>query len=324
MKKYKHLTLEERYQIYAYKKSGWTNSAIADEIGIHKSNVGRELKRNVSGRGYRPNHAEKLAVERRKGKAQVKISEQTWEEIATSLVENQWSPEQISGKREVEGRQKVSHEWIYRRIYRDKKEGGELYTHLRSQKKRRKRYGGYSTRGGLVNQVSIEERPSVVDEKSRLGDWELDTIIGKGHQGAIVTIVERKSKLVRMQKVENRTGELTRQAICKKLKGLEVKTLTADNGKEFSEHEKIAEQLKADFYFCHSYSSNERGLNENTNGLIRQYFAKKSEFDKITSKDIKQVEDKLNNRPRKTLNYQTPNEVYVKELEQLRKVALTT
>lgn len=324
MKKYEHLTLEKRYQIYAYKKSGWSNSAIAEMIGVHKSNIGRELKRNVSGRGYRPNYADKLAAGRRKEKDRVKISEQTWEEIETALVENQWSPEQISGKREIEGQQKVSHEWIYRRIYQDKKKGGELYTHLRSRKKRKKRYGSYSARGGLVNQVSIEERPLIVDQKSRLGDWELDTIIGKAHQGAIVTIVERKSKLLRMEKVEKRTGELTEQAICRQLQDLDVKTLTADNGKEFSEHEKIAERLKADFYFCHPYSSNERGLSENTNGLIRQYFAKKSEFDKITDEDIKKVEDKLNNRPRKTLNYQTPNEVYFKKQEQLHKVALTT
>lgn len=324
MKKYKHLTLEQRYQIYASKKSGWTNSAIADELGVHKSNIGRELKRNLSGRGYRPQHADKLAVSRQKEKVQVKISAETWTEIEADLVENEWSPEQISGKREVGGRQKVSHEWIYQRIYRDKRKGGELYKHLRNQKKRKKRYGTNSKRGSLVNQISIEERPKIVAEKSRIGDWELDTIIGKGHQGAIVTIVDRKSKLLRMEKIEKKTGDLTKEAICKQLQGLEVETLTSDNGKEFSEHAQIAKQLKAGFYFCHPYRSCERGLNENTNGLIRQYFPKKTEFAKITDEEIKKVEDKLNNRPRKTLGYQTPNEVYFKEQEQLRKVALTT
>jgi IS30 family transposase len=324
MKLYKHLTREQRYQIYAFKKSGWTNAAIGDELGVHKSSIGRELKRNHSKRGYRPKQADKLAVERRKGKVQVKITDQTWREIEADLVEQEWSPEQISGRRELAAKQKISPEWIYQRIYKDKRKGGELYRHLRSQKKRKKRYGTNSKRGGLVNQVSIEKRPSIVDHKTRIGDWELDTIIGKGHQGAIVTIVDRKSKLLRMEKVEKKTGELTKKAICKKLKGFEVKTLTADNGKEFSDHEKIAKQLNAGFYFCHPYTSNERGLNENTNGLIRQYFPKKTEFDKITDNDIKLVEDKLNNRPRKTLGYQTPNEVYFKEQEQLRKVALTT
>lgn len=324
MKNYKHLTLEQRYQIYAFKKSGWTNTKIGKELGIHKSSVGRELKRNVSKRGYRPKYADKLAVRRQKEKVVTKISEQTWAEIEADLVEKEWSPEQISGRRELAGKQKVSAEWIYHRIYKDKRNTGELYLHLRSQKKRKKRYGSYSKRGGLVNQVSIEERPQIVEEKSRIGDWELDTVIGKGHLGAIVTMVDRKSKLLQMKKIEKRTGSLTKETICRKLADLEVKTLTSDNGKEFAEHEEIAKKLKASFYFCHPYRSCERGLNENTNGLIRQYFPKKTEFDKITDEEIKIVEEKLNNRPRKTLGYQTPNEVYFKEQEQLHKVALAT
>jgi len=176
----------------------------------------------------------------------------------------------------------------------------------------------------LVNQISIEMRPFVVDQKSRLGDWELDTVIGKGHRGAMVTMTERKSKLLRIKKVGQKTGKLVGTAICQKLAGWQVHTLTSDNGREFSDHEKIAAKLAASFYFCHPYSSWERGLNENTNGLIRQYFPKKMEFDKITCWQIREVEKKLNNRPRKTLNYQTPNEVYFKEQAQLRKVALTT
>lgn len=324
MKNYKHLTLEQRYQIYAFKKSGWTNTEIGNEIGIDKSNIGRELKRNISGRGYRPKYADKMAVSRQKGKVVTKISDQTWLEIEADLVEQEWSPEQISGRRNLAGQQKVSPEWIYQRISKDKRNNGELYLHLRSQKKRKKRYGSYAKRGGLVNQVSIEERPQTVEEKNRIGDWELDTVIGKGHLGAIVTMVDRKSKLLRMKKVGKRTGSLTKAAICSKLEDLEVETLTSDNGKEFSEHEEISKKLKAGFYFCHPYRSCERGLNENTNGLIRQYFPKKTEFDKITDEDIKTVEEKLNNRPRKTLGYQTPNEVYFKEQEQLRKVALAT
>ena len=324
MKNYKHLTLEQRYQIYAFKKSGWTNTEIGNEIGVHKSSVGRELKRNISRRGYRPKYADKMAVSRQIGKAVTKISDKTWLEIEADLVGKEWSPEQISGRRQLAGHQKVSPEWIYHRIYKDKRNSGELYLHLRSHKKRKKRYGSYSKRGGLVNQVSIEERPKIVEEKRRIGDWELDTVIGKGHLGAIVTMVDRKSKLLRMKKVRKRTGKLTKAAICKKLEDLEVETLTSDNGKEFAEHEEIAKKLKAGFYFCHPYRSCERGLNENTNGLIRQYFPKKTEFDKITDEDIKIVEEKLNNRPRKTLGYQTPNEVYFKEQEQLRKVALTT
>ena len=185
-------------------------------------------------------------------------------------------------------------------------------------------YGVTDRRGALVNQISIEQRPSVVDQKSRIGDWELDTVIGKAHHGAIVSMTERKSKLLRITKVARKTGKLVGQAICRKLAGFQVHTLTSDNGREFSEHEKVAEKLAASFYFCHPYSSWERGLNENTNGLLRQYFPKQTELAKISHWQIRHVERKLNNRPRKTLNYQTPNEVYFKEQEQLRKVALTT
>lgn len=323
MKKYKHLTLGERYQIYAFKKSGWLNSQIAEELGVDKTTIGRELRRNLSGRGYRPKHADKLAVGRRKGKAQKRISVATWTAIEAAL-ELDYSPEQISGRRSLEGTESVSHEWIYRHIYRDKANGGKLYLHLRSQKKRKKRYGKNSRRGTLSNQISIEKRPLIVANKSRLGDWEVDSVIGKSHQGAIVTMVERKSKLLRMEKVDHQTAELTKAAICKSLSNLEVKTITSDNGKEFARHQEIAECLEADFYFCHPYSSWERGINENTNGLVRQYFPKPMKFATMTEQDIKLAEDKLNNRPRKTLGYQTPNEVYFKEQKELCKVALTS
>ena len=163
-----------------------------------------------------------------------------------------------------------------------------------------------------------------MDEKSRLGDWEVDSVIGKGHQQSIVTMVERKSKLLRMKKIDHKTGSLTRDAICAELNEFVVKTITSDNGKEFSEHEDIAQQLQANFYFCHPYSSWERGINENTNGLIRQYFPKQTEFAKITEMDIQAAQEKLNHRPRKTLGYLTPSEVYFKELAELSNVALTT
>jgi len=323
MKKYKQLTLEQRYQIYALMKAGINLVQIAGNIGAHKSTISRELRRNVSQRGYRPQFAMRKAFERRKEKAKPRITSECWVEIESDIKE-ELSPEQTCGKRALNGGQTVSHEWIYQHIYRDKANGGSLYKHLRCQKKRRKRYGAYSKRGQLVNQISIDERPIIVDQKSRIGDWEADTVIGKGHHQAIVTIVDRKSKLLRMRKINQKTGPLTRQAICQELKDLTVETITSDNGREFNEHARIAAFLGADFYFCHPYSSWERGLNENTNGLIRQYFPKHLKFDMITDEQIKIVEDKLNNRPRKTLGYRTPNEVYFKEQEQLRKVALTT
>ena len=323
MKKYQQLTLEQRYQISALLKLEFSKSAIAKEVGVHKSTVGRELRRNRSRRGYRAKFAERQAIGRRRNKVKRRIAEKTWREVQDQLGE-QWSPEQISGRLSLEGKATVSHEWIYQHIYRDKQAGGTLYLNLRCRKKRRKRYGTYSRRGTLVNQVSIEQRPPIVDEKTRLGDWELDTVIGKGHRQAIVSMTERKSKLLKIKKLARKTGKLVKEAVRQKLNGLTVHTLTSDNGREFSEHAAIAREFQASFYFCHPYSSWERGLNENTNGLLRQYFPKKMELVKITDEQITEVEDKLNNRPRKTLGYQTPNEVYFKEQEQLRKVALTT
>lgn len=322
MKKYQQLTLEQRYQISAFKQAGFSNSAVAQKLGVDKSTIGRELRRNRSKRGYRALRAHHKALARRKEKARRRIDEQTWREVQICLA-RQWSPEQISGRRALEGKPKVSREWIYQRIYQDKRAGGTLYRNLRCQKKRRQRYASYSRRGQWQNQTRIDERPVEANEKTRVGDWELDTIIGKGRRQAIVTMVDRQSKLTRLRRVTQKTGKAVARAIGVGLRGLTVHTLTSDNGREFSAHQQIAGKLKAKFYFCYPYHSWERGLNENTNGLVRQYFPKQAEFAKITWAQIRVVEDKLNTRPRKTLGYRTPNEIYFKEQEQ-RKVALTT
>jgi IS30 family transposase len=324
MKKYQQLTLEQRYQIHALLKAGQPKSEIARIIGMHKSTIGRELTRNRSRCGYRPKYAHRLARQRIAGKAKPRITEDTWREVDQKL-KRQWSPEQISGRRSIEGKSPVSHEWIYQRIYRDKSSGGTLYLNLRCSRPNRKRYGRYDKRGSLVDQTSIEKRPAIVNKKGRIGDWEIDTLLGKRPQKeAIVSITERRSKLLRMRKIKCRKGELVKSAVCTKLKGMTVHTLTSDNGREFSEHASIARTLNASFYFCHPYASWERGLNENTNGLLRQYFPKKTPWVNITDRYVSQVENKLNNRPRKTLGYLTPNEVYFKEQQQLTKVALTT
>ena len=162
--------------------------------------------------------------------------------------------------------------------------------------------------------MGIEARPQVVAEKRRVGDWEADTIIGAAHRAAILSLVERKSKLVRLHKVEHNTAQAVAAASRALLGGTgrRVHTITSDNGREFAAHEQIASGLRAKFYFAHPYSSWERGLNENTNGLVRQYFPKKSDFSKITDRQIERVAERLNNRPRKTLGYKTPNEVFFK------------
>lgn len=310
MQYYSQLTSEQRYQIYALRKTEHTMAEIGQVVGVHKSTVSRELRRNTGGRGYRPKQAHRLALQRRDEKVRFGIPESTWQRVEQLLRED-WSPEQITLWLMEAGEQPASHESIYQYIYWDKNCGGDLHTHLRCKKQRRKRYGSYDRRGKLINQVSIEERPDVVDERSREGDWELDTIIGKNHKQAIVTMNERVHRLIYLYKVETKDAESVAQAITRtlKAKGLPVLTLTADNGREFGNHEYIAKELDADFYFAHPYSSWERGANENGNGLVRQYFPKGSDFTGITDSDLRRVERRLNNRPRKCLDMKTPNQV---------------
>lgn len=316
---YTQLTREQRYQIYALKKAGHNCTEIARNLGVHKATVARELTRNLGGRGYRPKQADELAQARKQQRMRPRITAAQWAQVE-ELLRQQWSPEQISGRLALEQQASISHERIYQYVYADKARGGTLYRHLRCQKQRRKRYGSYSRRGQIPNRVTIDQRPEVVARKERLGDWEADTIIGRHHAGAIVSVVERQSKLTRLAKVARNTAELVTHALITQLQSLTVKSITSDNGREFAEHQQIGQNLKADFYFAHPYHSWERGVNENTNGLVRQYFPKKSDFSKITDRQIKQVVERLNNRPRKTLGYRTPNEVFFKQ----PLVALTT
>lgn len=291
-------------------------------IGVHKSTISREVQRNRGGRGYRYKQAHRLALSRRDSKAKPRIDGATWT-IIEQLIHMDWSPEQISGWLKKETGYCVSHEWIYQYILRDKQAGGDLYLHLRCQKKRKKRYGANDRRGQIKNRVSIDKRPAVVDARTRLGDWEVDTMMGRRHPQALVSLVERKTRLALITKVERRTKKQVARAITKLLDPLKehVHTLTSDNGKEFAEHERLAKQLQAQFFFAHPYAAYERGLNEHTNGLVRQYFPKKRDFATITETEINLAMNRLNNRPRKCLGFKTPSQVFwgVKQ-----NVALTT
>jgi IS30 family transposase len=247
----------------------------------------------------------------RRKRARYRIEASTWI-LIEALIRQDWSPEQVSDwLRENYGLQ-ISHEWIYQYILTDKYAGGDLHRHLRCQKKRRKRYGSYDRRGKLKNRVSIDERPAIVDTRQRLGDCEVDTIIGKGHRHGIVSLTERKSRLALLRKVEHKTAQAVANAVIELLKSVPVRThtITADNGKEFADHERIARDLRSDIYFAHPYSSWERATNENMNGLIRQYFPKKRNFATITEEEIEFVMERLNNRPRKCLGFKSPNQVF--------------
>jgi len=313
MRKYTQLTQGQRYQIYAFLKAGFLQTQIASEIGVHKSTISREIRRNRGKKGYRPKQANLMAGNRRQNaKKHIKMMPEVIA-LIEELISEDFSPDQVSGFLARNHNINISHERIYQHILNDRINGGSLFKHLRqSHKKRKKRYGSYSRRGQIKDRISIDERPSIVDSKKRIGDWEIDTIIGKNHKGALLSIVERKSKFTLIAKLQEKSAEMAANAAIDLLKPFanKVLTITADNGKEFADHKHINKSLKADVYFAHPYHSWERGLCENTNGLIRQYFPKGSDFNPIKQKHVQMVMDRLNNRPRKLLGYKTPNEVF--------------
>lgn len=315
---YNRLTEDKRIELYALRKAGLTQAAIAAELNVHPSTISREVKRNTGLRGYRPKQAHRLACSRRAQSYSCRISQTTWESV-DAMIEQDWSPEQISGYLKVNGDPSVSPEWIYQHIYEDKRQGGTLHTHLRCQKKRRKRHGTTDRRGQIIGRVCITERPEVVETRSRIGDWEADTVIGKQGGAVLVTLAERKSRFSMIIKAENKTAAAVSAAITKAMApyAANVHTLTYDNGKEFAYHQKVSDGLDAKGFFAHPYHSWERGLNENTNGLIRQYLPKGKSFDDLSDQEVQDIMDKLNNRPRKCLGFKTPNQVFQNEKSEI-------
>ena len=274
------------------------------------------MKRNRGERGYRPKQAHEFSQARMRAcENGPRIAPETWAMVDVELGET-WSPEQIAGYLKANGQTTVSHESIYQRIYAGKRAGGTLHRTLRCQKARRKRYGGRERRGTIRNQVSIDLRPAIVAERGRFGDWEADLVIGAGHKQALVTINERTSRYSLIAHVPFKTAHGVSESIfsLRTPFAASVHTLTTDNGKEFDQHERIAEALNADFFFAHPYVSGERGANENTNGLIRQFFPKKMCFDSITHDQVAFAMDRLNHRPRKCLGFKTPHEIFMMQL----------
>jgi len=309
---YHHLTEFKRCQLYSYKSTGMTQKAIADRIGVSPSTVSREIRRNSGKKGYRYKQAHKLATHRRAAAsvAPTVMTEQM-KLLLNQKIKCRWSPEQISGVLKA-NKIYISHETIYRYIWSDKASGGYLYKYLRRQGKRYNYSRGKAGRGLIPNRVDISQRPKIVDTKSRIGDWEADLIIGAKHQGGILSLVDRKSKYTLLQPVKSKAApEVTDKIISSLLakKNIKVKTITFDNGKEFSGHKIISEKLGTKCFFATPYSSWERGLNEHTNGLVRQYFPKGMNMLLLSKREIKFVENDLNSRPRKVLNYRTPKEV---------------
>lgn len=207
----------------------------------------------------------------------------------------------------------ISHETIYRFIYANKARGGSLYKHLHHKnKKYHKRSHTYQKRGIIKDRRMINTRPKIVEKKRRIGDLEIDTVIGKDRIGALITVVDRKSKFTLIKHVPSKHAEVVTSALIEMLIPIKLvlKTITSDNGKEFAYHKQVSEVLETDFYFANPYHSWERGLNEHTNGLIRQYLPKKTDFTHISKEEIVTIQDKVNHRPRKVLGFRTPYEVF--------------
>ena len=311
---YQHLSQTERYQIYILMKDGKTQSQIAQLMDRHKSTISRELARNTGNRGYRPRQACLLAQERSLGSrnaTQITIAE--WGKTVDCLLEK-WSPVQIANQ------VGISHETIYRHVYADKAAGGSLYQQLRCQKKRKKRYAsGRERRGQIIGRRPISERPAHIETRAQVGHWEGDTVIGAAHKQAVVTLVERKSGYAVLAKVKNKTSDLVSAAIISKLSPLAplVKTMTFDNGKEFAGHSTIDTALNSTTYFADPFASWQRGSNENFNGLLRQYIPKKRALSTVTDKELRMIQDQLNNRPRKRLGFKTPSEVFTQSLNRV-------
>ena len=306
-----HLTIEQRYTISAMLTAGYKQKDIAASIGKDKSVVSREIRRNRDGRNqaYKPELAQRKYEKRLSDKPKhIRFTPAVQQMVAAKLAEK-LSPEQIAGVCKKEGVACVSHERIYQHIWQDKKHKGSLYQNLRTQGKRyRKRGNSKDSRGIISGRVPIEHRPPQVEQKQRFGDLEIDTIIGKNHKGAIVTINDRATGMLLMKKVERKEAMLVRDAAVELLQDWmpHLHTMTADNGKEFALHQLISQQLKIDFFFANPYHSWERGANENLNGLIRQYIPKQSEFNLITDDYIHYVQQQLNNRPRKRFDFNAP------------------
>lgn len=310
------LSLEQRYKIAAYKDMDMGVTEISTRTGIPKCTVSRELRRNGNTGGYDAKRAQRLCEKRRKH-GHFKICDGLLVRV-DEMLQEQYSPEQISGRLALCHGIALSHECIYQFVYRDRRQGGERHQNLRlGRKKRRKRLGRPDNRGKIPNKTMIDQRPAHINERREYGHFEGDTVVGAGHQGVLVTLVERKSKLALIARADDKSAEAVKHQIVKLFEQspIAAKSVTFDNGTEFALHEQIAAEANVHVYFAFPYHSWERGLNENTNGLIRQYFPKKKNLKELTDEQVCAVQNKLNNRPRKSLGFLTPIEFYYASID---------
>lgn len=301
------LNLQERYCIHAHFQAGLSMRAIALMLDRAPSTISRELRRNRKDRRYEPQQAQRMSEQRRsRASRRPRIGPDRIRQIEALLAED-FSPEQIAGSRQL-----ASHEWIYRHVYADQKRGGTLFKHLRKRRRQRRRRGLRDGRGQLLHRRHWRERAAIVEQRSRIGDWELDTMRAASGKAVLATMTERRSRLHLLALSPDGAAENVMRAIVQRLGRLRghVHTLTSDNGKEFAHHQTIARALKADFYFADPYSAWQRGSNENANGLVRQYLPRRMDFSTISEEKLRWIEQRLYHRPRKVLGFKTPLEVF--------------
>jgi transposase, IS30 family len=313
---YRHLSIDEREIILKMRENSKKIDEIAEKLGRSKATVSRELRRNVSSTGeYKAHLAQKYYSQRRaKSKQPYRLQDKKLLNYVLDKLIQHWSPEQISGRLIAKNKHvSLCAGTIYRYIRDDKDKGGSLYRHLRhGLKKRRKRYGGSDNRGQILNKRIIDDRPAYVEKRNTIGHWESDSMVGRNHKSYIATHVERKSRYLVAVKLDSKSATDYNRATVDKFRNSpvgKIKTMTVDNGKEFADFKTLEKELNTKVYFAHPYCSCQRGTNENTNGLLRQYFPKGTDFNLISQKEIDKVVNILNNRPRKCLGYRTPAEV---------------
>ena len=312
-----HLTTAERSELYKLRVIKQLSiSEIGRQLNRNKSTISRELSRNTDERqiGYLPDTAEALMKARRKS-AKVRFQSVNDKMIAKvkQRLEQHHSPEQIAGRMKLEGVGKISYETIYLMIYANHQEMGIYQQYLRQKQKQRRRKSRNQKRGGIPNRVGIEQRPKIADLKTEIGHWESDTVIGCNHTGIVVTHVDKASKYLLAGLAKNKTMEEINRVTLKLFEPVKTtfrKTMTFDNGREFCGHEQLSERLQIETFFATPYHSWERGLNEHTNGLIREFYPKSTNFKIVKEDGFQKVVNLINHRPRKSLDYHTPYEVF--------------
>jgi IS30 family transposase len=311
---YSRVTWEDRIKIKLLLEQGKSDTEISVEIGKNKSTVGREVKRNSGGRGYRPKQAQYFAESREKLKHQAYVLTVELKKDIAKQLKKKWSPEQISNRFKLENRPSASAETIYKFIYNDKENGGELWKNLRrSHRTRKRRFPSHERRGKIKDARPISTRGKAANERKSVGHWERDTMIGLDRKSAVLALVDRKTRFNKFIKLNRRLAPGVTAATIKALKGLPIASITNDRGLEFADHKNCSSKLKVKIFFCDAYTSSQRGTNENRIGILRQYFPKRTDLKNISNKTIRKVEFEINNRPMKCLDWKTPYEAMMKK-----------